>query len=559
MITHLHISNYALIDSIDIDFGEGLNIITGETGAGKSIILGALNMLLGARADSKVIKHPDEKSVVEASFDLTSAQIPKIALILEEAEIEMLPESQSITLRRELTSSGRNRVFVNDELTTLGNLQRIASELIDIHSQHQNALLSDPNFQIGLIDSLAKNHKIKKQYSDAYSAYRHALRRYKHERTLLDQAREEEEFLRFQYAQLSETQLVNGEIEQLEAEQAMLQNAEEISGTLQSILNLIDKDETGANNQLEIASSLAAKLNTMLGSGETAEIDQRLQSISIELTDITSEIKLISDRTHADPARLQQVEERLALIYSLLRRHKADTVEVLISMRDAMEARIKSLDLGDEKLKSVELDAKRAKKLALQYAAELTQTRVKQTQLFAQQLAIQARPLGMENLRVELTVSPTPLSPSGADSVEFLFAFNKNQNPTTIASSASGGEISRLMLAVKAIAAEAMQMPAIVFDEIDTGVSGAIASRMGKLMKQISKKIQVIAITHLPQVAALGNKHFRVYKYDTEKATVSAIQELTENERIHEIAQMLSADAIDQSAIENAKTLILNQ
>lgn len=555
MITDLHISNYALIDSIDLTFGPGLNIITGETGAGKSIILGALGLLLGARADSRVIRRPDEKSVVEATFTIADAD-PRLHEALAEAGVEPEKGTNTLTLRRELASNGRNRVFVNDSLITLAQLQKIAALLVDIHSQHQNALLADQAYQLRLLDSLAGNHTILERYSAAYTAYRHALRRYRQERAQLDQAREEEEYLRFQHYQLVEAVIQPDEVAALEAEQRRLANAAAIGDALAAIRRLFASEESGAVAQLEEASGYASRLAQLAQGEETSELEQRLESLRIELDDLTSAYETMAENMPDDPARLDDVENRLATIYTLMRRYKVDHENDLIALREQMADRLRALDLGDETLRALEVEAKRAKKAALAVAAELTDRRAAEAQRLGDALADQARPLGMDNLCVEIALNKTPLGPTGSDAVEFLFAFNKNQTPTTVASSASGGEISRLMLAVKSLAATTLQMPTIVFDEVDTGVSGAIAARMGGLMKEISAHIQVIAITHLPQVAALGNRHFRVFKHDTETSTVTSVGELSADERVEEIAKMLSGSAVDAAATANARALL---
>lgn len=555
MITDLHISNYALIDSIDLTFGPGLNIITGETGAGKSIILGALGLLLGARADSRVIRRHDEKSVVEATFTIADAD-PRLLEALAEAEIELKEGEQTITLRRELAVNGRNRVFVNDSLTTLAQLQKIAALLVDIHSQHQNALLADQAYQLRLLDSLAGNRETLDRYTAAYTAYRHALRRYRQERAQLDQAREEEEYLRFQHYQLVETVIQPDEVAALEEEQRRLANAAAIGDTIDSIRSLLADEESGAVGQLEQAAQQASRLTALAPGDDTTDLEQRLESLRIELDDVASAFETMAENCPDDPARLEWVENRLTTIYTLMRRFKVDHENDLIELREQMAARLRALDLGDETLRSLEVEAKRAKKGALAVAAELTERRRAEALRLGAALAEQARPLGMTNLQVEIALTQTPLGPTGSDAVEFLFAFNKNQQPTTVASSASGGEISRLMLAIKSLAAKALQMPTIVFDEVDTGVSGAIAARMGGLMKEISDHIQVIAITHLPQVAALGSRHFRVFKHDTDTSTVTSVGLLSDSERVEEIAKMLSGSDVDEAATANARALL---
>lgn len=555
MITDLHISNYALIDSVDVTFGPGLNIITGETGAGKSIILGALGLLLGARADSRVIRYPDKKSVVEATFTISGCP-DNLRLILAEAEIDLPEGCTALTLRRELSATGRNRVMVNDSLTTLSTLQAVASQLVDIHSQHQNALLSDPKFQLRLIDSFAGNDSLLASYGEAYAAYKQALRRYRLERAKLDGARREEEYLRFQFAQLADANLRPGEVEQKEAELHRLENSAAMIEARSAISALLDDDECGALTKLELAASQASRLSDLGASPRYSQLESRLESLRIELADICEAYASAGDDEVGGQAAIDAVEERLNLLYTLLRRHNVDSVEALIAIRDDMGEKLRAIDLGDETLKSLEIEAKRAKKAAINLARELTGARRRESSGFAAMLANQARPLGLDNLVVEIAIEDSPLGPSGADSVEFRFAFNKNQTPVPVGSGASGGEISRLMLALKSLAAEKLQLPAIVFDEVDTGVSGAIAARMGLLMKQISAEIQVIAITHLPQVAAMGRQHFRVFKHDTDSATLTSVELLSPSERVGEIAKMLSASDVDEAAVANAQALL---
>ena len=478
MIQSLHISNYALIDTIDINLHNGLNIVTGETGAGKSIILGALSLLLGGRADNKAIRNHDQKSVIEATF--TVRGFNNLKAICEENDIDW--DDDTMILRREMTPAGRSRAFVNDCPVNLAMLQQVALSLIDIHSQHQNLLLASPPYQLRVLDSLAGNDARLQRMSEAYGAYRQALKRYKMERRMIEQAKDDEEFMRFQY--------------------------------------------------------------------------QRLNALRVEVQDIAESISDYDRSLAAEPGRLDGVEERLNTIYDLERRYKAETVEALIAHRDELKDRLRGIEIGDETLHALEAEAKQAKRHALELAAELSKARHDEAKKFAGMLIERAVPLGMKNLRCEISVKDTELSVTGTDQVEFLFSFNKNQPLLPVGNTASGGEISRLMLSIKSIVADKMQLPSIIFDEVDTGVSGDVANKMGEMMQQIAANIQVLAITHLPQVAAKGSSHYKVYKEDTADRTITRIKQLTTAEREGELALMLSGSAVDETALAAARSLL---
>ena len=552
MIKTLHISNYALIDQIDITFFPGLNIITGETGAGKSIILGALGLLLGGRADTKVVRDPNAKSVIEATF--SAGGYTSLQQFCEENDIDW--DDDTVILRREISTTGRSRAFIIDSPVNLTQLQTAGLFLIDIHSQHQNLLLASPPYQLQVIDSVACNATLNEEFRTLYNSYRQALRQYKQERIALDKARTNEEFLRYQYDMLVNAQLQPGELEELENERKLLANMAQVKASLQLIGGALTDGDTNADDLVREAAAEASQIASYVDDGEA--LADRLEALRVELRDIAATFADADGALSDDPARLDEVEERLNLLYDLLRRQQAETIEQLIEIRDRLANEIKAIDLGDEGLQKSETAAKKAKRAAMEKAEELSASRKVAAQQFAADLKERATPLGMKNLQVEISIKPVQLSATGIDAIEFLFAFNKNQPLMPVGSTASGGEISRLMLSIKSLVAHKMQLPSIVFDEVDTGVSGDVAHRMGALMKDISENIQVIAITHLPQVAAKGNAHFRVFKTDTDSSTITRIELLSPENRIAEIAQMLSGSTIDQTALANARALIDN-
>lgn len=550
MIENLHISNYALIDRVDIAFHHGFNIITGETGAGKSIMLGALSLLLGGRADTKAVRDPKVKSVIEATFSVKG--YGSLEAVCKENDVDW--DSEHIILRREIAPGGRSRAFVNDTPVTVAVLQQIALQLVDIHSQHQNLLLVSPPYQLRVIDSLAGNSDRLKKFSEVYGRYRQAVKHYQLTRRNIEQARDEEEYLRYQYQQLADARLEAGEQDTLEREREVLINMADIKESLRRLLDALGDGEENVDTLLKTASDEADSLTDLLEG--TDGITERLQVLRVECQDIYQTFADADRQLSADPREIEAVEERLNEIYDLERRHKVDSVESLIEIRDKMEEKLRSLDLGDQSLHSLGLAAKRAKKEALDLAREISAVRKETAVEFARLLRERALPLGMKNLQVEVAVKETELTATGIDFIEFLFAFNKNQQPMPVGNTASGGEISRLMLSIKSIVADKMQLPSIIFDEVDTGVSGDVANRMGEMMHEISRNIQVMAITHLPQVAAQGNAHYKVFKEDTDTSTVTRVRELTDDERVDELAVMLSGSAVNDAARANARSLL---
>lgn len=550
MLESLHISNYALIDLIDIKFHEGFNVITGETGAGKSIILGALSLLLGSRADTRVVANPDAKSVIEAVFTVDDYPLLKDFCLQEDIEWD----DERCILRREISPAGRSRAFVNDSPVPLSKLRDVSLHLIDIHSQHQNQLLATPEFQLSVIDTLAGNSRRLSAYQIKFNSLREAVRRLKVMRAKVERAREDEEFTRYQLEQLEELNLQPGEQAELEKERDMLNNLSAIKGALSRASGALDDDETGALRMVETAAEACGDIEDVFDSADN--IPERLETVRIELSDIAATILSIDEGLGDDPSALASIEERLSSIYSLCHKHHVEDSDGLIELREALRDKLRALDNSGDEIEELEKEARRAKALAKESAMEISAARKEAAERFGKRLAEVAMPLGMKNLRCEIRVSPADMTSSGMDAVEFMVAFNKNQPLMPVGATASGGEISRLMLSIKSIIASSMQLPSIIFDEIDTGVSGDVANRMGTMMLDISKNIQVTAITHLPQVASKGAHQYRVYKEDDEHSTHTHIALLTDEERVRSIAAMLGGADIDETAIAAARSLL---
>lgn len=553
MLESLHISNYALIDLIDIRFHEGFNVITGETGAGKSIILGALSLLLGSRADTRVVTNPDAKSVIEAVFTVDDYPSLKDFCIREDIEWD----DERCILRREISPAGRSRAFVNDSPVPLAKLREVSLHLIDIHSQHQNQLLATPEFQLDVIDTLASNSVRLREYRLRFNAFREAVKRLKIMKAKIERAREDEEFTRYQLEQLDDLNLQPGEQPELERERDVLNNLGAIKSALSKAISTLDSDEGGALRMVELASEACEDLDEVLDASD--DISGRLESVRIEISDIASTLSAIDENLGADPSTLDAIDERLSSIYSLCHKHHLPDADALIEFRDGLRDKLRALDSSGDAIEELERDARRAKALAKESAMEISVARKEAAEKFGKRLAEVAMPLGMKNLRCEIRVSPADMSATGMDEVEFMVAFNKNQPLMPVGATASGGEISRLMLSIKSIIASSMQLPSIIFDEIDTGVSGDVANRMGAMMLDISKNIQVTTITHLPQVASKGAHQYRVYKEDDENSTHTRIALLSEEERIRSIAAMLGGSEIDDAAIAAAKSLLAHR
>ncbi|MCM1451769.1 MAG: DNA repair protein RecN [Clostridium sp.] len=552
MLRKLHISNYALIPLIDISFENGLNIITGETGAGKSIILGALSLLLGGRADMKAIRDASKKTIIEAIFDTSG--FDSLRRPFEENDIDW--DDEQCILRRELSPTGRSRAFINDTPVTLQLLHDVAMRLVDIHSQHQNLLLADHDYQLSIIDSLADNGKLLEKYAQAYAEYRRALKRYTDTRDMINRNRSEAEFISFQLDQLNEMKLQPGEQEDLERERGVLANMTQIKEHLSDALDALSLRDGNALSALDSAAGSLHRLSDVLDDADS--LAERLESARLEIKDIAETLSDYDSGMNADPAALDAIDERLGKIYSLETKHHVETSDDLIALRDKMAEQLKAIGNADESLMALQETAKAAKRQASIAAKQLSERRLAKAADFAEELRQRAMPLGMKNLRCEITFVQGKLSPTGIDNVDFKFAFNKNQPLMSVGNTASGGEISRLILSIKFVVAEKMQLPTIIFDEVDTGVSGDVAMRMAALMSQISEKSQVIVITHLPQMASMGTTHFKVYKEDDETSTNTCIRRLAPEERVGEIALMLSGNANDEAARATAARMLGN-
>ena len=506
MLTHLHIRNYALISHLDIDFHEGFSVMTGETGAGKSIILGALNLVMGARADIKSITEGEERCVIEATF------------------------GEDLIIRRELSANGRSRSFVNDEIVTQTELKALARQLIDIHSQHESLMIGDDLFQIQVVDAIAGNTAEREAYSQAYISYQEAIATLREAQALAKKAQADADYLQWQYTQLLEAQLVAGEIEELEEEEYRLSHAEEIQTALAQALQQLDSDH----------GALSLIHSTRLSDADSA-LAERIDSVEIELKDIVSDIQRLYDRTERDPMRLEQVQERISMLQTLMKKHRVQTVDQLITLRDELATQVQRIENIDEDLARLQAEVDTAHS-ALSIAADaLTASRLAPCNLIASRLVEDMVRLGVPHAKVAVDIQPTnDFSETGKDNVQFLFAANLNQSLRRVAEVASGGEISRLMLCIKALIASSNGLPTIIFDEIDTGVSGAIASQMGEIMRQMAQSRQIITITHLPQVAARCEQHYLVYKEDTDIRTETHIRQLSDQEHDMEIEKMRS-------------------
>lgn len=549
MLTHLLISNYALIENLEIDFKHGLTIITGETGAGKSIIMGALSLILGERADLKIIRNTEVKSVIEATFSINDDEIVDF---LKDNDIEVFKDE--CILRREISSNGRSRAFINDTPVTLPVIRELALKLIDIHSQHSNMLLGNPDYQLKIIDSVSDNVQLRAEYAEKYGKYKEIKDRLHRLKAEYEKNKQDEDYLQFQLAQISALKLQEHEDVELEREQARLSNVLDIKRCLWAGTSQIQDDE---NSILSTLSSLSRDFIQIENVDEDLRsISERLQSTIIELKDIARTIYNLQDAYVDNPSELERIDSRLNTIYELETKHRVSSVNELIELQMEYESKLALITNSDEEIKHLEKELKISEKNAHDAGVRLSLSRKQGGQIFKQTLEETAIPLGMKNLRFDVEFIDGPMTVSGIDNVRFMFAFNRQQQLMPIENTASGGELSRVMLSIKSIIAQKIQLPTIIFDEIDTGVSGEIAHKMGEMMRTIAENIQVIAITHLPQVAAKGINHFKVYKADEDDATYTSMIELTAEQRIEEIAKMLSGKELDNAAINNAKSLL---
>ena len=550
MLRSLYIQNYALIEKLDISFGAGFSVITGETGAGKSIILGAIGLLLGQRAEVKAIRQGASKCVIEARFDISAYGMEPF---FEDNELEY---EEECILRREVYASGKSRAFINDTPASLVQMKELGEQLIDVHSQHQNLLLNKEGFQLNVLDILSHNDEQLSAYQSLYREWKQAQQELADLIARAEQNKADEDYIRFQLEQLEEANLSAGEQEELEQETDMLSHAEEIKAGLFRVGQLLTSDEGG------LLAGLKESLNTMLGLQKVyspaTELAERLESTYIELKDVSQEVSSQEEDVEFNPDRLEEVNDRLNLIYTLQQKHRATTVEELLTLAEEYAAKLAAITSYDERIGELTTLCDTLYNKVRKQAAVLTKARTGAAREVEKQMASRLVPLGMPNVRfqVEMGLRKEP-GVHGEDTVNFLFSANKNGSLQNISSVASGGEIARVMLSIKAMIAGAVKLPTIVFDEIDTGVSGEIADRMADIMQEMGEQDrQVISITHLPQIAARGCAHYKVYKQDNETETNSHIRRLADEERVEEIAHMLSGATLTEAALNNAKALL---
>ena len=551
MLQSLYIQNYALIETLDINFQSGFSVITGETGAGKSIILGAIGLLLGQRADIKSIRHGANKCIVEAHFDINSYPLDDF---FQEEEIEN--DGQECILRRELYASGKSRAFINDTPATLAQMKVLGERLIDVHSQHQNLLLNQENFQLDALDVLARNNTERDAYEKCYFEYRKVSLSLEE---LIEKANDNQrdtDYISFQLKQLEEANLKAGEQEELEQESEMLSHAEDIKSALYKVEMLIESDDNNILSMTRECTNTLQSLSRVYSPSQ--EWIERMESCYIELKELSRDLSRASDQVEYNPERMEYVNERLNLIYSLQQKHRVQSVDQLIAIAEEYRSQLDDITSYDERIAQLEKQKEKLYQELLALGKALTETRIASAHCIETEMQSYLIPLGMPNVRfeVEMTERKEP-SPKGMDNVTFLFSANKSGSLQPVSSIASGGEVARVMLSLKAIMTSAIKLPTIIFDEIDTGVSGAIADKMAHIMREMGKDDrQVISITHLPQIAAKGKAHYKVYKEDTDDATNSHIRQLSEEERINEIAVMLSGSTLTEAALNNAKALL---
>jgi len=550
MLKSLYIKNFTLIDELDIELHQGFSVITGETGAGKSIILGAIALLLGQRADSKTIKQGADKCVIEAHFDLTRYDMDAF---FSENDIENDPDD--CIVRRELLASGKSRAFINDTPVQLNMLKELGERLVDVHSQHQNLLLNKQDFQMGVVDIFADDTKELTQYQQTYRQYQEARHELDDLKDSIERNRENADFLRFQYEELTQANLLEGEQEELEQQSDTMSHSEDIKSALYEADNALGAEQTGVVTALRSTLYELRKISEVYPAA--AELEQRVDSCYIELKDIAQEVSSHLERIDFDPAEMDAVTNRLDKLYSLEKKYHVDTVEELMTRRDELGKQLNNIENSDEALADLQQKVKQLEAQAGKEAETLTKLRTKAAKKIEAEMQTKLVPLGMPNVRFSVDITKEPLGTNGQDRVSFMFSANTSTPLQPISQVASGGEIARVMLSLKAMISGAVKLPTIIFDEIDTGVSGKMAEKMAEMMQEMGNHgRQVISITHLPQIAALGSFHYKVEKQETSQGTVSSMKQLDDTERVYEIAQMLSGSNVSEAAIANARQLL---
>jgi DNA repair protein RecN (Recombination protein N) len=549
MLQRLSISNYALIDTLEISFDKGLNILTGETGAGKSIILGALSLILGQRAESRYFFNQQKKCVIEGSFKIEGFHLKSF---FEDNDLDYETET---VLRREISADGKSRAFVNDTPVNLNSLKSLGEKLIDIHSQHATSEINDPEFQLLIVDSVAKHNDLLNDYRTKFKAYKKSTSRLQQLIEESDKAKADLDYFQFQFDELEKANLSDDEQELLEQELYALNNAGEIKKNLLSAYYLMNEGEASALIQLREAGHHLSSLEKF--NPEITELHQRLNSTIIELKDITAEIDTLEQRTHTNEARAEEINTRLSLIYNLQKKHRVNTTADLLAIQNDLSDKIQQAVFGDEAIEKLNTQLTADKKELEQLATKLSANRGKIIPQIEKQVLETLAEMGMANSALKIDLSNTiELTKDGADNVRFLFSANKGHALAEMSKVASGGELSRLMLSIKSLVAQNTALPTIIFDEIDTGVSGEVANKVGQIMEKLADNLQVITITHLPQIASKGQSHYFVYKDDEGAATNTRIKQLNEQERVLEIAKMLSGDKPGESALQNARELL---
>lgn len=549
MLKHLEIKNYALIEHLSIDFSHGFSVLTGETGSGKSIIMGALALVLGQRADAKTIQDGKQKCIVEATFRIDDYGLEPFF------DANDLDFENEIIVRREVQDNGKSRAFINDTPTTLNTLKELTSQLIDIHSQHENLLLTKDSFLLDIVDSVAKNKSHKKDFFEKYTTYKKNLSAFSELKENAEKIKADRDYAQFQFEQLSSAKLQENEQESLESELAMLNHTEEIKNALSNILDFLEGEQQNSLSKLREFENQLKRIEQY--SPALKELSTRLESCRIELKDISGETETFLNSSDYNPNKKAEIEERLNLIYSLQQKHRVDSVADLLDLQNDFEQKLQQIDSFDSELESLQKKVSESFELMQEAANVLTKKRKSVCLEISKMIEEKLLLLGMPNSQFEVSVNEkNDFSPSGKDIVEFLFTANKNGRLKPITEIASGGEMSRVMLSIKSLLLSKSDLPTIIFDEIDTGVSGEIAHRMGEIMAEIAKTTQVISITHLPQIASKGTSHFKVYKFDNEQTTITNIVELSDKERILEIAELLSGKNPSQAAIDNARELL---
>jgi len=550
MLKHLHIKNFALIDTLDIALHPGFSVITGETGAGKSIILGAIGLLLGQRADSKSIKQGADRCIIEAQFDVARYDMKSF---FDENDIDYDPTD--CIIRRELTAAGKSRAFINDTPVPLTMLKELGDRLVDVHSQHQNLLLNKQDFQLSVVDILANNQQQLETYRHAFADYKNAEKRLCSLRDEIERNRQNADFLQYQYNELSAANLQEDELEVLEQKSDTMTHSEDIKSALYTVDNALQTDGTGILESLRSAISALKGITQVYP--DVLELTERMDSTYIELKDIAEEISGELEDIDFDPVELDVINNRLDKLYDLQKKYHADTIGQLISLRDELKEKLSNIENSDATLEDLKLEVERLKTVCQKEADTLTKSRTSAARQIEKEMQRRLIPLGMPNVRFTITINQDALGKNGQDQISFLFSANTSTPLQPVAQVASGGEIARVMLSLKAMISGAVKLPTIIFDEIDTGVSGKIAEKMAEIMQEMGQhERQVISITHLPQIAALGTSHYKVSKEDTVQGTNSHMEELSQEERIREIAQMLSGSDVTEAAIQNAKQLL---